>query len=137
MVSTSTITATATKPYIFDEGNIYFSDTGWFTYLRLPDMPAGTSVTFRNVTFYSIQPNETISVCTHIYIKATFQDGTSEIILGGWCMTLYGNPIPSIRFTNHSNPKAGIIFSSNYASDGKVTSSLIAQGIYLLVSGRS
>ena len=137
LFTTSTITVTATVPNVPDEGLIdfgYGSYEGVFAYKRVSDFGAGASVTFRNVTFYSMPLNTSITGCEVYYVRVTFPDGTSERADVGSCVSLY----PSITFTTHSSPKAGVIFSpGEYQSSNKILSHPISKGFYLLVSGGS
>ena len=107
--TTSVITATATIP---DEGEFKIcfpnrTDCYFFVYKRISesDFPAGTSVTFKNVTFYNMPLNFTTS-CTLFYIRITFPDGTSELGGAGYCFP----PETSIGFSDHSNPTAGVMY---------------------------
>ncbi len=120
------ITVTASVPTVHDVGSIYFSGIGYFQYKRLSDLPVGTSVMFWNVTFYSVSLNFTSSGCTIYNITVSFPDGTSEQIGVEYCPTGGSDVV----FTNHSNPKAGVILQGPY------NDSFIALGFYLLVQGR-
>jgi hypothetical protein len=137
LFTTSTITITATVPNVPDEGLIGFGYgpyEGVFAYKRVSDFGAGASVTFRNVTFYSMPLNTSITGCEVYYVRVTFPDGISERADVGSCVSLY----PSIAFTTHSSPKAGVIFSpGEYQSGNEILSHPISKGIYLLVSGGS
>jgi len=124
LFTTSTITVTTSVPTVRDEGDIYFSGIGYFQYKRLLDLPVGTSVTFWNVTFYSVPLNSTSSGCTIYNITVSFPDGTSEQTGVGSC-PLQG---PKVVFTNHSHPRAGIIYRHPYGD------SFIAPEFYLLVT---
>jgi len=134
LFTTSTVTVTATVPNVPDEGLIgfgYGSYEGVFAYKRFSDFGAGTSVTFRNVTFYSMPLNTSLTGCEVYYVRVTFPDGTSERADVGSCVSFY----PSITFTTHSNPKAGLIFSpGEYQLGDKTLSHPISKGFYLLVS---
>ncbi|MGD0330479.1 MAG: hypothetical protein ABSB40_08550 [Nitrososphaeria archaeon] len=132
--STSVITVTATVPYVLNESEIKFvygTNYYIFAYERIADLPAGSSVTFRNVTFYSMPLNTSITGCGVYYIKIIFLDGTSERLNVGWC----GFPTTSLAFTNHSNPKAGVFYApGEYGLGGQVIDQPVAAGFYLLVS---
>ncbi len=129
--TTSTITATSPVPKLPDEGEFEIVNMGTFEYKYVGDLQGGASVSFRNVTFYSMPLNTTITGCSVRYIRATFPDGTWERINVGWCY-----PIKiSIQFTNHSNPRAGMIFAPrDYQSGETIVSSPLNAGIYVLVS---
>ena len=58
-------------------------------------------------------------------IRVTFADGASEMLGIGACPINFS---PSIVFTKHSNPTAGIIFKYSFGD------SFIAPGFYLLVT---
>ncbi len=137
LFTTSTITVTATVPNVPDEGLIGFGYgpyEGVFAYKRVSDFGAGTSVMFRNVTFYSMPLNTSLTGCEVYYVRVTFPDGTFERVNVGTCVSFY----PSIAFTTYSNPKAGVIFSpGEYQLDDKALSHPISKGIYLMVSGGS
>ncbi len=138
-ISTSVVVVTATVPNVQDEGELSITfpnktQSELFAYKRLSDFPEGTSVNFEGVTFYNMPHNMT--TCEVYYIKITFyiSDGTSERLGVGWC---YGFPNTDMDFSNHSNPIAGVILAKGYMEDDKIISSPLAQGIYLLVSGKA
>jgi hypothetical protein len=75
-------------------------------------------VSFNNVTFAYCVPNATITGGYVYFFKITFEDGVSEELMASSFPTMFET---DMTFTNHSNPKAGLL--------------LIPQtGIYLLVS---
>jgi hypothetical protein len=122
----TTSTITVTSSFMPDLGSIGFQGMGqrlYFQYKRV-SLPVGTSVTFSNVTFYNVPPAPTSSSCVGYNIRVTFTDGDSEMLGIGQCPTSG----PSIVFTEHSNPKAGIIFEYGFMG------SFIRPGMYLLVT---
>jgi hypothetical protein len=131
LTTTSIITASATVPNVPEEGQINFGYMGTYAYKKLGDLARDAKVTFRNVTFSSIPSTEIATGCVIRNIWVTFPDGTSEKIGVGWCMF----PKLDMAFTNHSNPKAGVILSpGDYQLGDTIISSPIVEGFYLLVS---
>ena len=131
LTTTSIITASATVPNVPEEGQINFGYMGTYAYKKLGDLAGDAKVTFRNVTFYSVPSTEIATGCVIRNIWVTFPDGTSEKIGVGWCMF----PKLDIAFTNHSNPRAGVILSpGDYQLGDTIISSPIVEGFYLLVS---
>ncbi|MEM3403410.1 MAG: hypothetical protein QXJ17_02490 [Nitrososphaeria archaeon] len=82
----------------------------------------GASLVFRNMTFQNLPLNATYTGCIVQFIRVVFQDGASEVIQITSCPTLFE---PSVVLTNHSRPKAGIIYV--------LGDSFMFRGIYLLV----
>ena len=122
----TTSTIIVTTSFVPDLGSIGFRGMGqrlYFQYKRV-SLPVGTSVTFSNVTFYNVPPAPTSTACVGYNIRVTFADGASEMLGVGECPTSG----PSIVFTEHSNPKAGIIFEHGFMG------SFIRPGMYLLVT---
>jgi hypothetical protein len=119
VTTTSTITNTSTVP---DEGYISFYKIGYFAYKSVGAWDEGASIMFNGVTFTNLPLNATYTGCAVSFIKISFQDGVSEVIQITICPTLFE---PHIYFTNHTNPKAGIIDS--------LGPSPIIRGIYILV----
>ncbi|MGD0329000.1 MAG: hypothetical protein ABSB40_00975 [Nitrososphaeria archaeon] len=136
-ITTSIITVTATVPNVPNEGVIKIgfpnrTNAYFFDYKRMAGFPAGTSVTFKGVTFYSEPLNESLTGCVVYYVKVTFPDGTSEVTGAGYCATMV---ITSIAFTNHSNPTAGVMYApAEYGLGDQVIDQPVAAGFYLLVS---
>jgi hypothetical protein len=131
LTTTSIITASATVPNVPEEGQINFGYMGTYTYKKLGDLAGDAKFIFRNVTFSSIPSTEIATGCVIRNIWVTFPDGTSEKIGVGWCMF----PKLDMAFTNHSNPKAGVILSpGDYQLGDTIISSPIVEGFYLLVS---
>jgi hypothetical protein len=118
-----------TLPPVPDEGKIDL-ESGVFTYVRLQVFEEGASVTFRNVTFYNIPLEVTITRCSDYFIRVSFPDGVEEKIDMWLCKpSLY-----SSVFTYHSGPKAGVIVAlSKYGEDNKIVYSIIEEGFYFLV----
>ena len=122
LYTTATITITTSVPIIPDEGHISFYRIGYLAYKRIVDFGEGSSVTFRNVTFQSLSVNVTYTGCIVRFVKIIFQDGLSEVLQVTSCLMAFE---PHVQFTNHTNPKAGVIDSYG--------DSFVAKGIYLLV----
>jgi hypothetical protein len=114
-------TSTATIP---EEGLIDFYKIGEFYYKRVVEMNQGESITFKGVTFTNLKLNETYTGCFVYFFKLSFQDGTNEVEQVNLCGLSFE---PRTFFTNHTNPRAGVIVSHG--------NSPIAEGTYLLVSG--
>jgi hypothetical protein len=74
------------------------------------------------VTFTNLPLNHTYTGCIVQFFKFTFPDGTSEVQQITLCPTTFE---PKVYFTDHTNPKAGVIYSLGHSP--------IARGIYLLV----
>ena len=104
------------------EGYINFHNIGYFSYKSVEDLREGESITFKGVTFTSLRLNRTYTGCAVSFIKFTFPDGLSEVIQVTICPTLFE---PLVYFTNHTNPKAGIMKSSGHSP--------IIKGLHLLV----
>lgn len=133
-ITTSVVTVTPASN-VADEGviklwfpnrkNVYL-----FDYRRMGDFPAGTSVTFKNVTFFSKPIN--FLGCEEYDIMVTFPDGMSEETGAGYCGT---EVLTSVAFTNHSNPIAGVMYvPSFYLYGGNQMAQPFAPGFYILVS---
>lgn len=119
VVSTITETRTITKllnmsegqpipGVLLDKGRIFIQGVGNFEYVKFEVYPSdelyGSEVTLRNVTFTYLDKGIIIGA-TCYYFNITFQDGSSEEI--PVCSYLgFGS---NIHFTDHDNPKAGII----------------------------
>jgi hypothetical protein len=105
-----------------DEGFISIQGIGYFQYLRVKTLkngePIDHAVTLRNVTFTFLDKG-VIGEPVCRFFNVTFQDGSSEELQGCSYPTNFETPV---KFTDHSNPKAGLIF---YPRGGV---------IYLLVS---
>jgi len=116
--------ATATLSPSANGGYIVFQEYGPFEYKRvtLDDWKEGDFVTLRNVTFHNLPLNATYTGCIVRFVRITFPDGAFETIQITSCPTLHE---PSIVLTNHSRPKAGIIYAFG--------ESFMVKGIYLLV----
>jgi hypothetical protein len=137
----SVITYTATVPYVPDEGEIEIcfpnkTDCYFFAYKRMSGFPQGTSVTFKNVNFYSMPLTGHFTGCVEYNVTITFADGTSELHGAGYCGP---DARTSIAFTDYKNPTAGVMYAPNDYSvaDGggaKVISQPVTAGFYLLVS---
>ncbi len=120
--NTSTITSTTTiTANVPDEGYISFLNIGNFAYKRVA-LGEGESITFKGVTFTNLRLNTTYTGCSVSFIKTSFQDKVSEVKQITICPTLFE---PHMYFTNHTNPKAGVIVSFGHSP--------IIQGTYILV----
>lgn len=111
--------STTTVP---EEGLLYFFKFGDFEYKMVSEMKEGESITYKNVTFTDLPLNETYTGCSVQFFKFSFQDGSSEVKQITLCPTSFE---PKMYFTNHTNPRAGVMVSFG--------DSPIARGIYLLV----
>ncbi len=94
-----------------EEGFISIQGAGYFQYVRLKTLKNGEPIdhviTIRNVTFTYLDKGVIIGpVCR--FFDVTFQDGSSEELQGCSYPTNFETPV---KFTDHSNPKAGLIFS--------------------------
>ena len=105
-----------------EEGIIYFYKMGDFYYKMVSEMKEGESITFKGVTFTNLLLNHTYTGCVVQFFKFSFQDDSSEVTQITLCPSAFE---PDIYFTNHTNPRAGLIYS--------LGDSPIARGIYLLV----
>jgi hypothetical protein len=105
-----------------EEGLIYFYKMGDFSYKMVSEMNEGESITFNGVTFTNLPLNLTYTGCAVQFFKFSFADGSSEIAQINLCPMAFE---PGMYFTNHMNPRAGVIVS--------LGDSPIARGIYLLV----
>lgn len=122
LFTTSTIMVTTSVPFIPDEGSIIFDMAGRFAYKRVESFEVGDSITFRNVTFFNLPLNVTYTGCIVRFIKVTFPDELSEELQVTSCPMSFE---PHVQFTNHGEPRVGIIDSYG--------DSFVAKGIYLLV----
>jgi hypothetical protein len=105
-----------------EEGIIGFYMMGDFSYKMVSAMKEGESITFKGVTFTNLPLNKTYTGCIVQFFKFSFQDGSFEVIQITLCPTAFE---PRTYFTNHTNPKAGVMVSIGHSP--------IAGGIYLLV----
>ncbi len=105
-----------------EEGLIYFYKMGDFSYKMVSEMKEDESITFKGVTFTNLPLNKTYTGCVVQFFKFSFQDGSSEVAQITLCPSAFE---PGMYFTNHTSPRAGLIYS--------LGGSPIARGIYLLV----
>jgi hypothetical protein len=140
LFTTSTISITTSIPFPAEEGVIQFKENipywkGYsvsFSYKRVADLSPGSSITFKNVTFYSVPSTESTTGCSLREIRVTFLDGIQTTVNLGYCMK---RAIPTIVYVNNSKQKAGIIYAprSEYEVGVGMLASPIGQGVYLLV----
>ena len=121
-LKSSCVTSCSPDCTVPEESLIGFSEIGGFSYKRVDTMEEGESISFKDVTFTNLPLNKTYTGCIVLFFKFSFSDGTSEIQQITLCPTTFE---PKVYFTNHTNPKAGVIYSLGHSP--------IVRGIYLMV----